>query len=236
MCTVSWLHTDDGYHLLSNRDEKRTRSLALPPSVEERRGVQFIAPIDGDFGGTWISVNERGVSICLVNGRAVDAQHPRTVSRGLLAVQVVDSRSTEEVLDRLRSADLSNVAPFQAVALQVDSPTVLVGWDGATRSETHRADAFMPLISSSFDPEGVEVQRRQMFTDSCATDIQALERIHASHGVRPDAYSICMHRPDAHTVSFSRVAVTPGTVQFSYKPAAPCKSVPSVRLSLSRRR
>ena len=37
MCTVSWVHEEDGYQLLCNRDEKRTRTQALSP--ETKRGL-----------------------------------------------------------------------------------------------------------------------------------------------------------------------------------------------------
>src|SRR3954452_6748188 len=111
MCTVSWFHTGAGYHLLSNRDEKKTRSLALPPAIDGRRGVRFIAPMDGDCGGTWIGVNEFALSVCLVNGSPVPAQRGTSLSRGLVVAELLDSRSISEALQRLHAADLSDVAP-----------------------------------------------------------------------------------------------------------------------------
>ncbi len=60
MCTVSWIHEEGGYQLFSNRDETYTRKPALPPSAREQRGVRFIAPIDGDQGGSWIGVSAAG--------------------------------------------------------------------------------------------------------------------------------------------------------------------------------
>ena len=77
MCTVSWLHSPNGYHLLCNRDEKRTRSSAIAPRISVNGAVQFIAPLDQDFGGTWIATNEFGTSICLLNGNGL---RPRTSS------------------------------------------------------------------------------------------------------------------------------------------------------------
>jgi hypothetical protein len=66
MCTVSWVHQKDGYQLLSNRDEKHTRKPALAPSLRQQRQVRFLAPIDGDQGGSWIGVNQFGLSLCLL--------------------------------------------------------------------------------------------------------------------------------------------------------------------------
>src|ERR1041384_8245608 len=73
VCTVSWVHQPGGYHLLCNRDEKRTRGAAFAPQVLERGGVRYIAPIDSECGGTWLSANEFGLSVCLLNG-AADAE------------------------------------------------------------------------------------------------------------------------------------------------------------------
>ena len=67
MCTVSWLRQSNGYQLFCNRDEKRTRRPSSGPQLLVRDGVRFLAPIDADFGGTWIAVNEFGLSLVLVN-------------------------------------------------------------------------------------------------------------------------------------------------------------------------
>ena len=68
VCTLSWFDAPDGYHLFFNRDERRTRRAEIPPAVRCRGSVRFIAPLDGDFGGTWIAANESGLTLCLLNG------------------------------------------------------------------------------------------------------------------------------------------------------------------------
>src|SRR6185312_11981515 len=67
MCTVSWIHAREGYQLLCNRDERHTRRPAQAPTVRQNGGVRFIAPIDGEEGGSWIGVNEFGLTLCLLN-------------------------------------------------------------------------------------------------------------------------------------------------------------------------
>ena len=67
MCTVTWCSEGTGYALLFNRDEARTRSPAFPPEHRLRRGVRLISPLDPDAGGTWLGVNEFGVSVGLLN-------------------------------------------------------------------------------------------------------------------------------------------------------------------------
>ena len=80
MCTVSWLHEPGGYHLLCNRDEKRTRGAALGPRIQKSAGVRFVAPADADFGGTWIAVNEFGVSGSWVAPQSIDPNARNTIA------------------------------------------------------------------------------------------------------------------------------------------------------------
>ena len=50
-----------------NRDERRTRAPALPPAAVAPSGVPALIPIDGDAGGSWISVNCLGHALALLN-------------------------------------------------------------------------------------------------------------------------------------------------------------------------
>ena len=52
MCTVSWIQNERGYQLLCNRDEKRTRLPATSPELRSIDRVLYLAPTDGDFGGS----------------------------------------------------------------------------------------------------------------------------------------------------------------------------------------
>jgi hypothetical protein len=87
-------------------------------------------------------------------------------------------------------------------------------------------EAAMPLISSSFDPRGVEVYRKRLFGTLAAergrVDLQLLMDFHACHAPIPSAYSPCMHRDNALTVSFSKVTVADGVIEFVYFPVPPC--------------
>ena len=60
MCTLSWLTTEAGYSVFCNRDERKTRPVAVPPAILRTGGVAYIAPIDPEGGGSWIAVNEQG--------------------------------------------------------------------------------------------------------------------------------------------------------------------------------
>ena len=69
-----------GYRLWFNRDELRSRGPEVPPRVEQTpEGMRYIAPSDSDAGGTWIAVNELGITVCLLNGYRAP-QSPETES------------------------------------------------------------------------------------------------------------------------------------------------------------
>lgn len=234
MCTASWLHGEGGYQLLFNRDEKRTRLQALPPQVEESKRARVIAPVDGDHGGTWIAVNDRGVAVCLLNG---SPQRKGFRSRGLLLAGLADARSATEAMERLGAADLSRYAAFTFVALAPEQPASIATWDGPGGASLRAESGQSLLCSSSYDFERVAAARRQEFarvTSGLPLSAARLFEFHSSHVPAASAYSPCMHRQDAHTVSFSWITVTPSQVTFFYSPAAPCQWQAGESLALPR--
>ena len=239
MCTVSWLwQTDGGYQLLCNRDEKRSRLEAAPPRVERWGEVNVIAPRDGDAGGSWIAVNDSGVAVCLLNGSAPPVPL-RLESRGLLLLSVATARGTAEVYERAWRADLTRIAPFTLLALQPHQPAAMMKWDGERKDLLPQADSLLPLVSSSVDAAGAAIHRGAEFarlTNSgrCLTTA-ALRAFHGSHIGGASAYSPCMHRVDAATVSFSWITVAHHWVDFFYAPGAPCEFRPGHSTRLARR-
>jgi hypothetical protein len=216
MCTVSWTYTPEGYELYCNRDEKKTRSRAKEPALSYSEGVAYIAPIDTHAGGTWIAVNEYGIALCLLNG-PFDARTYRA-SRGGIIPALIGARDRMDAVARLRTMQLAMYAPFTVAVLSRDALPAVI----RTFGENTGAD--MPLVSSSLDLPTVETMRRETFASAAS-----LLEFHASHDNGPSAYSPCMHRSDAETVSFSHIVVAAKHIRFSYTPHAPC--IPS---SLSR--
>lgn len=234
MCTVSWLHEGGGYQLLCNRDEKKTRGIARPPRIERRDGVAFIAPLDADFSGTWLTTNEFGLTFCLVNGIG-----PRgTESRGHLVLALATSASLRDAEWHLRSMDIEPFGAFQVVALS-PAGVFVASYDGAGEIAIGSNAAPMPLVSSSFEPEAVCAARRRAFNKQVeragCLDANVLFNFHESHGGRPSAYSACMHRADAETVSFSWIHVDTHSAEFFYTPGSPCQWLPGETHRLSRR-
>jgi Transport and Golgi organisation 2 len=244
MCTVSWIHEPDGYQLFCNRDEKRSRPAAEPPRLHERDGVLFLAPIDPAAGGTWIGVNENGVAICLLNRTEnPNRTAPTPRSRGLLTWDLLTLRGagSQPAASRLVSTLPGPTlhAPFTLLVLEPGRPALIADWDGQDLRIDPAGDARMPLISSSFDPIGVDTQRRaefrRMVGQSGGVTASLLRSYHQSHAVCPSPYSVCMHRGDAQTVSFTRVRVAEDAIELAYSPQPLCANPEEESLTLERR-
>lgn len=235
MCTVSWRHEAQGYQLCCNRDEVNTRQTAFPPAVEEREGVRFIAPLDPDRGGTWIALNESGLTVCLLNGANLTMEPPRallgTRSRGWLVPRLAAERTIAGMVAYLETVTLEDYSPFTLVMLGPGGQTRLGEWDGWSRRFEMDLATCGLLSSSSFDSAGARRYREEMFRAHVRRG-GSLAEFHGSHGEGANAYSPCMHRTDAETVSFSRVEVGADRASLFYAPGPPCLGGESCRVEL----
>jgi uncharacterized protein with NRDE domain len=242
MCTLTWLHHGDGFEIFFNRDEKRERAAELPPESFERDGVRFLAPRDGQDHGTWIGANDRGLAVALLNRYVPDAGPPRAEfrSRGLLLLDLLTSHHRGEVGERLAETELERYKPFSLFAADPAGRARLFEWTGWHFEETEDPDALMPLASSSFDQALARVHRRRLYADlvvrsGAPLGEEALLAFHHSHDGGPGPFSVCMHRPDAETRSFTRIRVGREGVVLRWRPGAPCAGAAERRLELPRR-
>src|SRR6266404_9746445 len=97
MCTVSFLPNSQGFYLAMNRDEKRDRFAALPPEVLELKSHRAIFPREPS-GGTWISANDAGVCLALINWHRINREPKNdVVSRGEVVRALAARASTGEI-------------------------------------------------------------------------------------------------------------------------------------------
>ena len=238
MCTVSWVReTTDGYTLCVSRDENRARQFSSAPAARRADGVKFLAPVDGQRGGSWVAVNELGVSVCLLN-----RCHPSPredwlgPSRGDVVMRLASSCSRDDAARRLMAWDLSIYRPFTVACLEPGRPALVIDWTGTALRGDFEADERCPLASSSKSPDLACTARRELFERFRAGGLthDALVEFHRSHDPQRGALSPCMHRDDAATVSFTAVTVASAEVRMSYQHGAPCEDGPVCSRSLPR--
>jgi hypothetical protein len=228
MCTVTFAPNKKGYALAMNRDELLTRVTAKPPARKMIKGCLVIAPSEPG-GGTWISVNGRGICLTLINWYAI-AAHVRdhSLSRGevIKAARTADSRKfVDDVLDKL---PLQRINPFRLIGFFPGTKKI-TEWQWNLRqlvSKNHQWD-LRQWVSSGFDEATAQRVRATTFREaqqqSDASSLAWLRRLHRSHLPAVGPFSICMHRTDAATLSYTEVVVALSQATMSYQSGAPCE-------------
>ena len=225
MCTLSWMENKTGteYQLYFNRDEQRTRKTALPPTCFERDGVKMLMPIDPEGGGSWIAVNEQGLSLCLLNYYQGDLPSGQLISRGQLLRSLAHMNGISDLETTLSDLNLNCYAPFTLVAFSHQDNRSKQGfrWDGK------RLFSFVPvspITSSSVKFDEVSENRISAYKQQVKKKTaKELTHFHSAHSGYKNHLSVCMHRKDAKTVSFSHIIVNSAEVVFNYQPGSPCE-------------
>ncbi|MCW8335220.1 NRDE family protein [Vibrio paucivorans] len=254
MCSVSWLVDEGGYQVFFNRDEQKSRALALPPTQLQVSGVEVLMPVDPVGNGSWISMNEFGLSLCLLNNYQgvmpcqslkTEASHEgilldgsimqgSLVSRGLLLKHLSSCVNSQQVKEAFVMLNLNQFAPFTLLVfdsqLNSQNPSVqALEWDGR-HSSIHNTDC--PLFSSSVDLNAVSAYRLQVYQSLTkqGKSTESLLAFHTHHHASQPHMSTCMHRDDAQTVSFTHLRVEGGIQRMAYVPGSPCENLNSQTL------
>lgn len=224
MCSLTWLLTSDGYHVCFNRDEQKSRVEAVAPSYHQQH--EAIYPVDPQGGGTWIAVTKQGATLCLLNNYQanIPSALEKPTSRGQVIIELINSSKPLE--QAIVALDLANTAPFTLVYFspsltQSCGAALAFSWDGLKLRQTI---ATSPMVSSGFDFEAVQQSRTRLFSQLPTSNLPILCNYHRSHQPSKGPYSICMHRDDAQTVSFSQISVNTHAVKFLYINGAPCET------------
>ncbi|HEX2100169.1 MAG TPA: NRDE family protein [Candidatus Synoicihabitans sp.] len=224
MCTVSWRRESRGYELFFNRDERHGRGAELPPASREAEGVRYVAPIDPDSGGTWLLVNEWGLTVGLLNDYDCPWQPSDavgTASRGSLVLSLASARDVDEAGTLAQRQPLTRTRPFHLLLFD-DRQEAQLHWAGETLVRRAKAETVPPVTSSSFATSAVIAARRAKFAALASVapmpSGDELRVYHFHHDSEAGAYSVNMCRPDAATRSISRIVVEPAEIRFSYWP------------------
>ena len=218
MCTVT-VHRDATTVLLTmNRDEAHTRAPERPPAIfgEEDRSGQWIAPIDGETGGTWIGVNAYGVAACLLNAYLPGGIPPRppqasAVSRGTIVPAVMAQGDGERTLAWIADEfDPSPYEPFQLVVIWLEGAMKCL-WSGTEYVECSPCRDEWTLVSSSlWNATAVLRWRREAFEQWRSAGCERrghLPAFHVLQGEGKEEWSPMMDREWSCTRSITQVRV-----------------------------
>ncbi len=243
MCTLTWLTGEDAesYSLFFNRDELKTRKRAIPPALQKAdNGINYIAPIDADAGGTWLAVNEHGVTVCLLNDYSAPEPEISDIhSRGEVVKMLAGCLSVEEIRQKLEMLDLTFYRGFQLVVFHKG----VYQWLWNTK-QLSTLKPEMPITSSSYNSHIVSKKRFEHF-QTLGDDItlEKLAYFHSCHiddnleeieGTPRAVHSVCMHRDNAETVSQCFVQVNAQTVSVEYTDGSPCNTKANQPLVINR--
>jgi hypothetical protein len=227
MCTVTFMPRRAGYCLAMNRDEKRSRAKGPPPTIRNLNGRRMLCPSEPS-GGTWIALNDKGVSLALINWYSVAAKaRGDIVSRGAIIPSVSGSDSPLVANIELAALPLDRINPFRLIAVFPASQEI-TEWRWNLKQLTrmrHRWRA-QQWISSGFDEPKAQKIRSTTFSlaqaQRSAGTIGWLRRLHCSHSPHRGPFSTCMHREDAATVSYTEIEILHGSSKMRHICGTPC--------------
>ncbi len=212
MCTVTFMPRRSGYCLAMNRDEKLARPPGLPPKLAVVKNRRVICPSEPG-GGTWIALNDFGVSLALINSYSVAKQVERLpISRGEVVKATCAADHPQRMEAVLASLPLHRINPFRLIGVFPGSHQIIeCRWDLRKLGLTICGWQTQQWISSGFDEPAAQRERsrtfRQALDQKAAGSLTWLRRLHRSHAPGKGPFSTCMHRPDAATVSYTEAVV-----------------------------
>jgi hypothetical protein len=229
MCTLSVMTRDHSHVLAMNRDERIARGAGEIPEIHQLDGTTAIYPSDG-AGGTWIAANEYGITLALLNWNDV-VRRPPDGSKARSRGQIIPALGSSSRMGELQAAsgllDLERTPPFRLVGV-FPSERAIGEWRWDSSQLTFDAHEWRPRhwFSSGLSDKQAESLRgaacRNVEHESDAGSVPWLRRLHASHAGGPGAFSLCVHRDDVKTLSYSEVTVTPAGVEMGHFRGSPC--------------
>jgi hypothetical protein len=226
MCTLTFAPNEQGYLLGMNRDERIARDPASPPARLECAGVAAIYPRDIE-GGTWIGVNQLGVAFALLNWNDVGVVHPKVRSRGCVIPSLISAASTRTAATILNRLEPDGLLPFRLIGF-FPAERQVIEWRWNQKRLEQEAfiwDSRQWYSSSLSDAQagirrGVAHARAQ--NESDRGSVTWLWRLHASHDPEHRPFSICVHREEVKTVSYTELICTSDQVECRYHSGSPC--------------
>jgi hypothetical protein len=150
MCTLTYIPPQvtglDKTLFTSNRDEQLKRAPAIPPQWYEKGPYALAMPVDPAGSGTWVSADNRGNAVCLLNGgfERYTPSPPYKHSRGLVVTGYFEYGGFDQFV---KEYDFNGLEPFTLVVTE-GARLYELRWDGQ-KIFTEPKDPELPHIWSS---------------------------------------------------------------------------------------
>ncbi len=234
-----------GTRLACNRDELRSRPIALPPIIRTIENRRAIMPIDPVSGGTWIAASDAGLMMTLLNVNprrgSGGAPHDGSLvrSRGAIIPELIPCATLDEASDRAMGLAPRAFPPFCLVMADAGR-VVEIRSDGRNMCRSDDTKLVRPVLytSSGLGDHLVEGPRRKLFDElfpasAPPEDWLATQQAFHRHSW-PDRthLSVCMSRDEAWTVSMTIVELHEAGIEMSYIAGRPDAGTPAARIRL----
>lgn len=173
MCTVTFFQDKNNIIITSNRDEHKSRALALAPKKILNGNDILYYPKDPKANGTWFCVKNYATVFVLLNGadKKHTAIHPYRKSRGLILLDLIKD---EDINHSWKLINMDNIEPFSLITYEHNTLQRFT-WDGSEK-KCSKLDISKPHIWSSvtlYDDDVIE-KRRNWFSKFLESDRENL--------------------------------------------------------------
>jgi len=228
MCTLTFIPKAHGYLLGMNRDEMRRREIARPPAVEKKGALDVVYPRESG-GGTWIGANSLGIAFALMNRNSPQSAIKQR-TRGDVIPAILRTNEPRHAASAVFSMDPFGMLPFSLIGI-FPAQKVIHEWQWDGRAMRMRRFLWWShhwFSSGLSDEEATRVRDvtcYEAWRTRSAGSKEWLRGLHASHLPEQGPFSICVHRPDASTVSYTEIEFTGSQLAMRYHRGHPCESL-----------
>lgn len=217
MCIVSYIPTQNGFHLTSNRDEQVHRPTEAP-KTHNYKGSELIFPRDLEANGTWFAAHpkEKKVS-CLLNAKGIFPDRTRRQSRGQLPLEYLSVKNFD-----LQQKVLTFYAPFLLITLHYpDSGKEFTSfhWDGIQLKKQELNPALPYLWCSTSLYQVKESEMFQKLFQQTISEIKNLKQtleFHRKVAQPRNSVNYLEKNKDIQTVSITNFTLNDNTSQIQY--------------------
>jgi hypothetical protein len=187
-------------------------------------------------GGTWIAANASGIAFTILNRNG--ARRPKNQSRGDVIPQLVSSRSLKDASERLRTLDVIGTLSFTLMIFSAPEEQLSEHiWDGELLRATNYEWAARNWFSSGLSDQTAKEHRSEIVVAGKGDDnygsLEWMRRLHRAHGTAPDPFSICVHRQEVGSVSYTEIIAEPDRITMFYWAGSPCQSQSATPIHLT---